>query len=64
MILILIAADYLAICLAFVASYWIRFKTELGIFYVHEGSPQGFYSSLAFLAGSTHRRDLRLLPAL
>jgi exopolysaccharide biosynthesis polyprenyl glycosylphosphotransferase len=48
MILILIAADYLAICLAFVASYWIRFKTELGIFYVHEGSPQGFYSSLVF----------------
>lgn len=47
-ILCLIGTDFAAICLAFYASYWIRFKTELGIFYVPEGSPQGFYSSLVF----------------
>ena len=44
----LIATDIAAICAAFYASYWVRFKTELGIFYVPEGSPQGFYSSLVF----------------
>jgi exopolysaccharide biosynthesis polyprenyl glycosylphosphotransferase len=47
-ILVLIVADYVAICAAFAAAYLIRFKTDLGIFYVHEGSQQGFYSSLVF----------------
>ena len=44
----LVAVDIAAICAAFYGSYWFRFRTELGIFYAPEGSPQGFYSSLVF----------------
>lgn len=47
-VVFLIATDIAAICAAFYASYWFRFKTELSIFYLPEGSPQGFYSSLVF----------------
>ncbi len=48
MVLCLIGVDIAAICGAFYGAYWFRFKTQLGIFYVPEGSPQGFYSSLVF----------------
>lgn len=48
MFLSLVGTDIAAICLAFYFANLLRFNGQIGIFYVHEQSPNGFYSSLVF----------------
>jgi exopolysaccharide biosynthesis polyprenyl glycosylphosphotransferase len=48
LILLLVVSDAITIAVAFWIAYFLRFKTQLGVFYVPPESPLRFYSSLVF----------------